>query len=74
MLIHECVRACACACASACACACACVCVVFPSFKTITYGILRFRQLQGGGEGEGFLAQTQKIRLWLTDVFEIWYQ
>ena len=39
----------------------------------ITYGILRFRQLRGGGRG-AFLAEIQKTRSWLMDWFEIWYQ
>ena len=33
-------------------------------FNPITYGILPFRQLRGGG---GFLARIQKTRLQLTD-------
>ena len=35
-------------------------------FNPITYGILSFRQLRGGGGG-GFLARIQKTRLQLTD-------
>ena len=35
-------------------------------FNPITYGILPFRQLRGGGGG-GFLARIQKTRLQLTD-------
>ena len=40
----------------------------------ITYGILRFRQIRGGGGGEGFLTLTQKTRLRLSDRFEICHQ
>ena len=36
----------------------------FDHFNPITYGILPFRQLRGGG---GFLARIQKTRLQLTD-------